>query len=369
MHKFKIIFFLFILFQTSITFALSDKGISAEPILDQEELLSALPNEYSWLWKGFATAVVIIFLFTYRFRKINRLNQELQLLNMKLKESEDSFRYLVNAAHEGICVVQNKKLVYVNPRMSEMTGYDEESLLNLDNFLPLIAPEAREMIMANHQKRLAGKASPVRYESQFLKRDGTIYPIELTGVLINWNNSPATMNIVSDISERKASEEAIRFMALHDNLTRLPNRYLLMERLERSLALAKRSKNPLGILFMDLNGFKQINDTYGHDVGDMLLKAVTERIQKLMRDSDTLARMGGDEFVILLPQVDGPAGIETLIERIQDSFHLPFKLDTLEVKSHASVGFSLFPDHGNTVEELLNVADKNMYKIKHSKTK
>nr|WP_320050383.1 diguanylate cyclase [uncultured Desulfuromonas sp.] len=320
--------------------------------------------DYSLFWKVLAATGVVGLLFLTRYRKVNRFNKTLQDLNMRLKESEESFRSLVDNAHEGIVVVQNKRLVFVNPRACEMTGYDYEALLALDSFLPLIAPEARETMMANHLKRLAGKASPVRYESQFLKRDGTIYPIELTGVLINWKNNPATLNILSDISERKASEAAVRFMALHDNLTRLPNRYLLMERLEQSLAQARRSRQPMAVLFMDLDGFKQVNDTYGHDVGDKLLKGVAERVQQLMRDSDTLARMGGDEFVILLPQVDGLSGVETLIRRIDKALQSPFEFDSLEVKSRASVGFSLFPEDGETAEELLRVSDQNMYVVK-----
>ena len=319
---------------------------------------------YSLFWKVVAAAGVFGFLFLSRYRKVNRFNKTLQDLNMRLKESEESFRSLVDNAHEGIVVVQNKRLVFVNPRACEMTGYDHDALLNMETFLPLIAPEARETMMANHLKRLAGKEAPVRYESQFLKRDGTVYPIELTGVLIRWKNNPATLNILSDISERKASEEAVRFMALHDNLTRLPNRYLLMERLEQSLAQARRSRQPMAVLFMDLDGFKQVNDTYGHDVGDKLLKGVAERVQQLMRDSDTLARMGGDEFVILLSQVDGVSGIETLISRIDTALQAPFQFDSLEVKSRASVGFSLFPENGETAEALLRVSDQNMYVVK-----
>ncbi|PLX91824.1 MAG: hypothetical protein C0620_10210 [Desulfuromonas sp.] len=344
------------------------KSIGSNPVQEIHSKWIAVTYEhefdYSLLWKVLAVTGVIGFLLFSRYRKVNRFNKTLQDLNMRLTESEESFRSLVDNAHEGIVVVQNKRLVFVNPRACEMTGYDHDALLALDSFLPLIAPEARETMMANHLKRLAGKASPVRYESQFLKRDGTIYPIELTGVLIHWKNNPATLNIISDISERKASEEAVRFMALHDNLTHLPNRYLLVERLQQALAQARRTRQPMGVLFMDLDGFKLVNDTYGHDVGDLLLKGVAQRVQKLMRDSDTLARMGGDEFVILLPQVDGLSGVESLIARIDTALQAPFQFDSLEVKSRASVGFSLFPEDGETAEELLRVADQNMYVVK-----
>ncbi len=323
--------------------------------------------DYSLLWKVLAGSGVVIFLFFYRYRKISRFNKTLQDLNLKLKESEASFRYLTENAHEGIVVVQHKRLVYVNPSMCTMTGYDKESLLKLETFLPLIAPEARDDMLANHIKRLSGKASPVRYESLFLKRDGTVYPIELTGVLINWHGLPATLNIISDISERKASEEAIRYLAHHDNLTGLPNRYLLMERLDQSLSQAQRSGQRFGVLFIDLDGFKQVNDIHGHDTGDQLLKDFAARLQLLMRGADTLARMGGDEFVVLLPSVDGPVGVDSLIQRISVALEKPFHMKSIDFYISASIGFSLFPDHGTTAAELLRYADHRMYDVKQAK--
>lgn len=324
--------------------------------------------DYTVLWQILAFAGAVIMFLIYRNKKTNKFNRELQKLNMKLKENQHSFDSLTDHANEGIVVVQDKRLVYVNPSMCKMTGYDKDSLLSFDSFLPLIAPEARETMLTNYSKRLAGKASPDRYESVFLKRDGTSYPIELTGVVISWNDRPATMNIITDISERKRSEEAIRYMALHDSLTGLPNRFLLMERLEQSLARSRRSGQHLGVLFMDLDGFKAVNDTYGHDVGDMLLKSVAERLQPLLRDSDSLARMGGDEFVILLPEVNGEPGVKALIERLESTFQRPFIFDNLKIECNASIGFSLYPEHGDSTDDLLRAADQKMYHIKHSES-
>ncbi|MDC7240743.1 MAG: diguanylate cyclase, partial [Spirochaetales bacterium] len=319
---------------------------------------------YSLLWKILAVVLIVVVLLIYRARRINIFNRKLQDLNMRLQESEGSYRSLVTNAHEGIAVVQNRKLVYANPRLCEMTGYDQDELLDLESFLPLIAPEVRGIMMANHQKRIAGKSAPVRYESLFMRKDDTIYPIELTGVLISWKNKPATLNIISDISERKAAMESVRFMALHDTLTHLPNRYLMMERLEQALAQARRAEQPLGVLFLDLNGFKKVNDTYGHEVGDLLLEGVADRLKELMRDSDTLARIGGDEFVILMPQVDGKSGIDTLIIRIHKALETPFQLNSLEIKSSTSIGFSIYPEDGERARELLNAADQHMYRVK-----
>jgi diguanylate cyclase (GGDEF)-like protein/PAS domain S-box-containing protein len=323
--------------------------------------------DYSLLWKVFAVVVVLVFLFVYRHWKINIFNKRLQELNRKLKEREESFQYLINNAQEGIVVAQNKRIAYASPSMCKMTGYDQDALRNMETFLTIIAPEARETVMANHLKRTSGQEAPQRYESIFLKRDGTTCPVEISGTLINWNGTPATMNIISDISERKAAEETIRYIALHDNLTGLPNRYLLKERIEQALAQARRSQQSLGVLYMDLNDFKPINDTHGHDVGDMVLKEFASRVRTLMRDSDTLARMGGDEFVMLLNQVNGKMGVETLVARIESILQLPFNIRNLTLKISTSVGIAIYPENGNTEEALLRVADQHMYHVKHSK--
>ncbi len=322
-----------------------DYLLASEPIL----LVALLGLSGLACWQG------------WRYRRIER---RFSTLSQELRESEDSFRYLLETAHEGIAVVQNRRLVYINERMCEMTGYDKAALMALESFLPLIAPSARDTMLKNHLRRLSGEPSPNRYESLFLKRSGSSYPIEISGVLISWRGTPATLNVITDISERKAAEEAVRFLALHDSLTRLPNRHLLMERLEQALALAQRNGQPLALLFIDLNGFKQVNDTHGHAVGDRLLQAVADRLQALLRDSDTLARMGGDEFVVLMPEVTGEAGAERLMARINAALQPPFDIDGRRLHSSASVGCALFPEQGTSAGDLLRDADRQMYRAK-----
>ncbi len=325
------------------------------------------PFDYSLLWKVLAALGVVISMVVFRYRRVHRFNLTLKALNRRLRESEASFRSLIDNAHDGIAVVQNRRFAYVNPSVCALTGYGKDALLGLETFLLLVDPEHRGTMLTNHINRLEGRPAPVKYESLLVRADGSRCPIEMTGVLIGWNGAPATLNVLADISERKETEEAVRFMALHDNLTRLPNRYLLKERLERALAQARRGGEPLALLFMDLDDFKDVNDAYGHEVGDLLIRGVAERLQSLMRDSDTLARMGGDEFVILLPQVDGRAGAETLIARIGDAMKSPFLFDPPEIRGHVSVGYALFPEDGETEEDLLRVADQRMYLDKQEK--
>ncbi|WP_286237499.1 sensor domain-containing diguanylate cyclase [Neptuniibacter halophilus] len=321
-------------------------------------------NLPQWIMPGLV--LLLLLLIVSLLWRNRQLTVRLRVQSEELKESEESYRYLVDNAHDGIVIVQNKRLVYVNQRMSEMTGYDESALLALDTFLPLIAPSAREIMLENHLRRLEGKASPSRYESLFLKRDGTIYPIEITGVLINWRNKPATLNVVTDISARKAAEEAVQFLAHHDSLTNLPNRYVFRQRLEYSIAQARRSGKPLAVIFIDLNGFKQVNDTYGHDVGDQLLREVSARLNKQVRDSDTLARIGGDEFVILMPCIEGAESVNSLIDRIDTVFQPDFQIEQLRLTSSASFGYAFYPEDGETPADLLKKADQKMYSNKRA---
>jgi len=145
-----------------------------------------------------------------------------------------------------------------------------------------------------------------------------LFPVEVNGVPIRWHVKPAALNVLVDITERKKSEEQIRYLAHHDRLTGLPNRRLLMDRLNQSLEIARRQNSRLEILFVDLNRFKPVNDTYDHEVGDTLLKAVGDRLEETLRVADTVARVGG------------------------------------------SVGVASYPDDGTTPDELLRLADSHM---------
>lgn len=271
---------------------------------------SEVPNTLleigSWLslYWGWLILLMILSLGLIGIVGYRHLMREHQRVIRGLREDSDTFRYLVETAHEGIAVVQNQRLVYLNPRMCEMSGYNEQELKALPSFLPLIAPSAREVMLENYQRRLAGKQSPQRYESLFLRKDGSHYPIELSGVAIVWEGQPATLNMLTDISGRKAAEQKMHYLAHHDSLTGLANRAMLQDRLKQAVTLAQRTQIPLAVLFIDLNKFKQVNDNYGHDVGDCLLQKVAVRLKSLLRESDTLARMGGDEFVALLTQVN-----------------------------------------------------------------
>ena len=167
--------------------------------------------------------------------------------------------------------------------------------------------------------------------------------------------------------ERKRSEEALRYQALHDSLTGLPNRTLFHDRVRQALELARRADQSLAVLVMDLDSFKDVNDTLGHQCGDALLQEVGGRIQDGVRASDTVARLGGDEFGFLLVDVDG-AQTAVLAQRIQETLADPFTVQELTLQVEASLGVALHPEHGEDVDQLLQRADVAMYSAKRMGT-
>lgn len=279
-----------------------------------------------------------------------------------LRENEERYRLLVETAQEGIVVVQKEHLAYANPIMSAITGRTADELKRCP-FIDLVFPEDREMALEKHRLRMEGNVIP-RYQMRMLRKDGDIAWVEVSGARIEWAGGPASLNFLSDITDRKAIEEKIHFMAQHDPLTSLPNRTLFFDRLERALALARRERRGLAVMFVDLNDFKPVNDTYGHGVGDLLLQAVARRIESALRASDTVARIGGDEFVVLLPNLEHPGDVEDVALKLGQVLSEPFNLDGQIVAISASIGTAVFPDHGNDAASLCRHADTMMYKDK-----
>ncbi|MGA7594381.1 MAG: diguanylate cyclase [Gallionella sp.] len=174
----------------------------------------------------------------------------------------------------------------------------------------------------------------------------------------------ALCGISTDITERKDAEEHMKHMAQYDALTHLPNRALFEDRLHQAIAAAQRNKAHLALMFIDLDKFKPVNDTYGHGIGDLLLKEVATRIQACLRDSDTAARIGGDEFVILLPAIESAADASKVAEKIRMSLNQPFALAGNTLGIGSSIGVAVYPQHGSNEKLLVKSADIAMYHAK-----
>jgi diguanylate cyclase (GGDEF)-like protein len=170
--------------------------------------------------------------------------------------------------------------------------------------------------------------------------------------------------LVEDITELVEAEERIRHLAHHDSLTGLPNRLLLQDRLEQALARARRARNCVAVMLVDLDDFKTVNDTLGHLSGDELIRMVAQRLRGLVRRSDTVARLGGDEFAIVQTDLVQIAGAAALAEKIMAALREPFDLDGRRALVGASIGIALFPDDGDALEPLLRHADVALYRAK-----
>lgn len=223
-----------------------------------------------------------------------------------------------------------------------------------------------------HSWMLAIRSTP-EFEQQRGLGSTRVIAVAGTGVslllaLLTWQlvtgRSRAFAHAQAMTRELRESEERMRHMAQHDPLTRLPNRALFADRLQSALARARRERTQAGLMFVDLDHFKPVNDAYGHAVGDKLLIAATARMRECLREADTLARMGGDEFVVLLPHVDAPVDARRVAERILSALSHPFEVDGLKLQISASIGVGLFPDHGADEVSLMKSADNAMYRAK-----
>jgi diguanylate cyclase (GGDEF)-like protein/PAS domain S-box-containing protein len=231
-----------------------------------------------------------------------------------------------------------------------------------------IHPEDRERIKAVF-RRTVETGIGERSEFRFLLKDGSIRHIESQGNVVHDASGEVSKVVVvsRDVTERKNIEENLRHLSYHDMLTGLPNRILFSDRLKQAIAAAKRDKmHKLSMMFMDLDNFKEINDGFGHAAGDLVLKEVASRIKDCLRESDTAARMGGDEFVVLLPAIETPDDAMIVAEKIRHALCQPIDLGNHDLIVSTSIGIAVYPEHGCEEETLLKHADAAMYHAKES---
>jgi diguanylate cyclase (GGDEF)-like protein len=221
-------------------------------------------------------------------------------------------------------------------------------------FMESIAQSTRTMTPWVHEFRVNIPGQGLRW------RAGNSQPERQDDGSILWHG------FVTDITERKIIDEQMRHMAQHDPLTNLPNRALFMDRLEHALEQAKRNGEQLALMFVDLDNFKIINDRHGHQVGDTLLQRIATQLSRNLRASDTAARIGGDEFVVLLHPVSGKQDALTVARKVQNALKLPHRIGNLDLGISSSIGIALYPDHGHSSTVLLRAADAAMYQTEQT---
>jgi diguanylate cyclase (GGDEF)-like protein/PAS domain S-box-containing protein len=284
-----------------------------------------------------------------------------------LETAEFGHRALLNAMADGVFVTQNYRFVFANPALPQMLGYELEEFVGL-HFDQVIHPDFVELWTSRFTQRISSSAAePLRqYEVKILCKGGqdSIW-VELIASRFIYQDQPAVLGIVRNVSEKKKAEEIIWRQANYDALTQLPNRLMLLDRLDQDIRKSRRTGLPLAVLFIDLDRFKEINDTLGHHLGDKLLQKAAQRLSACLRETDLVARLGGDEFTVVVSDLDNRDGAERVAQHILDALQRPFELDDEVVYVTASVGITLYPHDAHCVEDLLKQADQAMYDAKH----
>ncbi|MCG8359557.1 MAG: EAL domain-containing protein [Kiloniellales bacterium] len=298
-------------------------------------------------------------------RSIERGRAELALAQgAKLKRVDALMRNVVENSFDGILTIRDDGGVEMaNDAAVRLFGYKGEELLraHVRDLFPETAPDCGDLgtlFQLGHGHR----------ETTGRKSNGTVFPLELALSDMHMGEHRLFIAIIRDITERKAQQQQLEHQALHDALTGLPNRVLLMDRLTHALDLAQRQSEPLGLLLLDLDRFKEINDTLGHHVGDLLLRDVAKRLIEPLRRTDTIARLGGDEFAVLLPAVTDLERAERVSRRLEHVLERPFQVETLSLEVAVSIGIALYPDHAEDGSKLLQCADVAMYTAKTERT-
>ena len=285
-----------------------------------------------------------------------------------MRGSEERLFGIINVANETIIAVdQDFNVVLFNPAAEKMFGCAAAEAIgaSIDRFIPVNLREGHR----HHMTRFAAHEDSSRRMGEAiqvtaLRGDGAEFPAEASIAKLTQNGRPLYSVILTDVSVRRRDEERLRFLANYDALTTLPNRAFFNERLTSALAMARRSGKGLAVMFIDLDRFKNINDTLGHEAGDCVLREVANRLTGIVRESDTVARLGGDEFVVLVEQLSDNPSLGGLAQKLIKAVAAPIVLDGREYHLTASVGISAYPADGSDGATLLKNADVAMYRAK-----
>ena len=287
-----------------------------------------------------------------------------------LRESEERISAITNSANDAITMMDNNgNISYWNPAAQSILGYTSAEAIG-KNLHELIVPErflpAHLAAFPEFQKTGQGNAIGKTLELAARRKDGQEIDVALSLSAVKIKGAWHSVGIIQDITERKKAEEQIKHLATHDLLTDLPSLRLAKDRLSLALNMARRYKKAVALMFVDLDGFKAVNDTLGHDAGDYVLKQVAQRLLSCVRETDTVARFGGDEFLIIATEINAPENAAQIAEKVIQLVSQPVIFNGQQAVVGASIGIALFPDHGEDMDQLIKQADEAMYRVKNA---
>ncbi len=292
------------------------------------------------------------------YRQGSQNIEQRQGAETRLKKSETRLRQLSQISTEGVLMHRDEQILDFNEVAEQLFGYSRAELLAT----PLSALWAPSQVDGGRQNPM--RASAKHFESEARRRDGVCFPVEVNTQTTTIDGEHVSMTCLRDITTRKLQERRLHYQAQFDALTRLPNRKLMRDRLERALSRAQIKGSMVVLMFIDLDDFKKINDTLGHEVGDKLLVSVSKRLRDAVREEDILARYGGDEFILILEDQENLDDAEIVARKVLSVLAMEFRLQGRSFFISGSIGIAVSPNDGAEAEELLKRADTAMYRVK-----
>jgi diguanylate cyclase (GGDEF)-like protein/PAS domain S-box-containing protein len=300
----------------------------------------------------------------FAFLRLRRGATELQGALLGMGESEERYRRLFELSPDGMLIHTEGKIVLINGMCLKLFGARAPEELVGRPVLELFHPDHRDHVQERMRHTLQdGRAAPA-VERKVVRVDGTALEVEIAASPFTHRGKPSVQVVMRDITERKKAQERLNYLAQYDSLTGLPNRSLFRDRLAHDLTQAQRSQRPAALLFIDLDGFKVVNDTLGHATGDKLLRQVAARLQDCVRSGDTVGRFGGDEFGVILVHLAKPADAGLVAQKINHAVAQAFDLEGHRTFVSASIGVTLYPADAADAETLSMNADTAMYRAK-----
>ncbi len=292
----------------------------------------------------------------------------------KQKETEHQLirnrKFLSNMLEYSGTLVYLKNLegtyLFVNKKWEEITKRNRDETIGKKDYEIFSSEIARKFV--ENDRRVMEEKKVMEFEEHLDYEDNTFYFLSIKFPIFDENDQLTSIcGITTDITERKMAEEKILYLATHDYLTGLPTTQVIKDRMKVAIELAKRNSTNFSVLLIDLDGFKSVNDTYGHDAGDKVLVTVAQRIEETIRKSDTASRIAGDEFMVLLMETSDENALNTLVSRIKDRINEPIDVNGGVISVSSSIGVATYPLHGQSIDELVRYSDRMMYMDKRGR--